>query len=46
MAHFEEALDGVTASVTPETRERYEEIERKFGKSEIDRSDDLGTAFQ
>ena len=46
MDHFEDALDQVTASVTPETRERYEEIERQFGKSEIDRSDDLGTAFQ
>jgi len=46
MAHFEDALDQVQASVTPETRERYEEIERRFGKSEIDTEDDLGTAFQ
>ena len=46
MDHFEDALEQVTASVTAETRERYDEIERKFGKSEIDRSDDLGTAFQ
>jgi transitional endoplasmic reticulum ATPase len=37
MAHFENALDEVTPSVTPETRERYEEIEQRFKKSEVER---------
>ncbi|WP_253738682.1 CDC48 family AAA ATPase [Halohasta salina] len=46
MAHFEDALDEVTASVTPETRERYEEIEREFGKSEVDTETGPGSAFQ
>ncbi|MFO7834021.1 MAG: AAA family ATPase, partial [Halohasta sp.] len=46
MAHFEDALDEVTASVTAETRERYEEIEREFGKRDVDRTDELGGAFQ
>ena len=48
MAHFEDALDEVNASVTQETRERYEEIERQFKRSEVDRPHeaDPGTAFQ
>ena len=47
MDHFEQALGQVTASVTPETRERYDEIERKFGKSDIERDEvGLGGAFQ
>ncbi|MFW5978164.1 MAG: AAA family ATPase, partial [Halohasta sp.] len=46
MDHFEDALDQVTASVTAETRERYDEIERKFGQSEVDTDDELGPAFQ
>jgi transitional endoplasmic reticulum ATPase len=37
MEHFENALDEVTPSVTPETRERYEEIEQRFKKSEVER---------
>ncbi|MFC5278221.1 CDC48 family AAA ATPase [Halorubrum rubrum] len=36
MAHFEDALDEVNPSVTPETRERYEEIEKQFRRSEVD----------
>ncbi|WP_251330930.1 CDC48 family AAA ATPase [Haloplanus pelagicus] len=34
MAHFEQALDEVTASVTDDVRERYEEIEQRFGTDE------------
>jgi transitional endoplasmic reticulum ATPase len=34
MAHFEDALDEVNPSVTPETRERYAEIEKQFQRSE------------
>jgi transitional endoplasmic reticulum ATPase len=34
MDHFEHALDEVTASVTDEVRERYEEIEQRFGTDE------------
>ncbi|SMO58116.1 CDC48 family AAA ATPase [Halorubrum cibi] len=36
MAHFEDALDEVNPSVTPETRERYAEIEKQFQRSEVD----------
>ncbi|WP_066413648.1 CDC48 family AAA ATPase [Halorubrum aethiopicum] len=36
MAHFEDALEEVNPSVTPETRERYEEIEKQFRRSEVD----------
>ena len=47
MQHFEDALDEVNPSVTPETRERYEEIEKQFRTSEVDRrGDELGPAFQ
>ena len=48
MAHFEDALDEVNPSVTPETRERYAEIEKQFKRSEVDRTPeaDPGTAFQ
>ncbi|WP_144798134.1 CDC48 family AAA ATPase [Halorubrum depositum] len=47
MAHFEDALDEVNPSVTPETRERYEEIEKQFQRSDVDRTDaEPGTAFQ
>ena len=48
MAHFEDALDEVVPSVTAETRERYEEIERQFKRSEVDRSPDAApeSAFQ
>ena len=47
MAHFENALDEVNPSVTAETRERYEEIERRFQRSEVDDSAEAGLgAFQ
>jgi len=47
MAHFEAALDEVNPSVTAETRERYEEIEKRFKRSEVDRRDaEPGAAFQ
>ncbi|EMA57801.1 CDC48 family AAA ATPase [Halorubrum lipolyticum] len=47
MQHFEDALDEVNPSVTPETRERYEEIEKQFRRSEVDRAEtEPGTAFQ
>ncbi|MFC5134535.1 MULTISPECIES: CDC48 family AAA ATPase [Haloferacaceae] len=38
MAHFEDALSEVNPSVTPETRERYEEIEKQFQRAEVDDS--------
>ena len=45
--HFEQALDEVNPSVTAETRERYEEIERQFQKSDVERDDgELGRTFQ
>ncbi|PSQ00550.1 AAA family ATPase [Halobacteriales archaeon QS_4_70_19] len=34
MDHFEQALDEVGASVDDETRERYEEIEKRFSKGQ------------
>ncbi|WP_423750745.1 CDC48 family AAA ATPase [Salinirarus marinus] len=37
MDHFEDALDQVNPSVTEETRERYEEIEQRFKRSEVER---------
>ena len=47
MAHFENALDEVNPSVTPETRERYAEIEERFQRSEVDRDEaEPGAAFQ
>ena len=36
MDHFEAALREVNPSVTPETRERYEEIEKRFQRSETE----------
>ncbi|AUX08104.1 AAA family ATPase, CDC48 subfamily [Halalkaliarchaeum desulfuricum] len=45
--HFEQALDEVNPSVTAETRERYEEIEQQFQKSDVERDDaELGRTFQ
>ncbi|MFP9059977.1 CDC48 family AAA ATPase [Natrialbaceae archaeon A-chndr2] len=45
--HFEEALDEVPPSVTPDTRERYEEIEEQFQKPEAETGDEqLGRTFQ
>ncbi len=48
MAHFESALEEVNPSVTPETRERYEEIEKQFERSDVDRpaEAEYGGAFQ
>ncbi|MFC7185513.1 CDC48 family AAA ATPase [Halorubrum yunnanense] len=47
MAHFEDALNEVNPSVTPETRERYAEIEEQFQRSDVDRTDaEPGGAFQ
>ncbi|EMA66621.1 ATPase AAA [Halorubrum aidingense JCM 13560] len=47
MAHFEAALDEVNPSVTPETRERYAEIEKQFQRSDVDRRDsEPSAAFQ
>ncbi|MEF8786372.1 MAG: CDC48 family AAA ATPase [Haloarculaceae archaeon] len=46
--HFEEALDEVRASVDEETKERYEEIEQRFGKAEaeLDTEEKVGRTFQ
>mgnify|MGYP000244713950 FL=1 len=47
MQHFEDALNEVNPSVTPETRERYEEIEKQFRRSEVESAEtEPGTAFQ
>ena len=48
MEHFEDALDEVQPSVTEETKRHYEEIERKFNRSDVDDADDpvVGEAFQ
>ncbi len=35
MAHFEEALGDVGASVTEETRQQYQEVEEEFAKSDF-----------
>ncbi|WP_255193210.1 CDC48 family AAA ATPase [Natronobeatus ordinarius] len=44
--HFEHALEEVGPSVTPETRERYEEIESEFQTAEPEPEDQLGRTFQ
>ncbi|WP_440771607.1 CDC48 family AAA ATPase [Natronorubrum sp. DTA28] len=45
--HFEHALREVLPSVTPETRERYEEIEEQFQQAEpAQEQDQLGRTFQ
>ncbi|PSP83405.1 AAA family ATPase [Halobacteriales archaeon QS_1_68_17] len=48
MDHFEAALDEVGPSVTDETRERYEEIEKRFERSErdVEETEQLGRTFQ
>jgi transitional endoplasmic reticulum ATPase len=48
MDHFETALDEVAPSVTAETKERYEEIEQRFRKSDVEResNQELGRTFQ
>ncbi|MFC4988673.1 CDC48 family AAA ATPase [Saliphagus infecundisoli] len=44
--HFEHALGEVQASVTEETRERYDEIEDQFQQAEPAEEDQLGRTFQ
>ncbi|WP_265111961.1 CDC48 family AAA ATPase [Halosolutus halophilus] len=45
--HFEKALEEVSASVTSETRERYEEIEEEFQQAEpAQEEEQLGRTFQ
>ncbi|ELK54989.1 cell division control protein 48 [Haloferax sp. BAB-2207] len=48
MDHFEDALDEIGASVTDDVRRRYEEIEERFQKSEVerDRETEVGRTFQ
>ena len=46
MDHFETALREVGASVTDETRERYDEIEQRFRTSEVGRDQETGRTFQ
>ncbi|QHS16297.1 CDC48 family AAA ATPase [Halopenitus persicus] len=48
MAHFEDALEEVVPSVTAETRDRYEEIEKRFKRSEVETEPEAtpGGAFQ
>ncbi len=45
--HFEQALSEVNPSVTPDTRERYEEIEQRFDQAEPDLDEqDVSRTFQ
>ncbi len=44
--HFEDALSEVGPSVTPETRERYEEIESEFRTEEPEPGGQVGRTFQ
>jgi transitional endoplasmic reticulum ATPase len=46
--HFEQALEEVTPSVDEETRERYDEIEKRFGKAdaEFEEDDKVSRTFQ
>jgi transitional endoplasmic reticulum ATPase len=47
MEHFESALDEVNPSVTDETRQRYEEIERRFEQHEDEVEDaQISRTFQ
>ncbi|QLG26616.1 CDC48 family AAA ATPase [Halorarum halophilum] len=48
MDHFESALDEVKPSVTPETIERYEEIEKRFRQADTAEPEEgeLGRTFQ
>ncbi|WP_435333196.1 CDC48 family AAA ATPase [Haloarchaeobius sp. TZWWS8] len=46
-AHFEHALGEVVASVTEETKSRYDEIEKRFGREAPELDDrDMGRTFQ
>ncbi|MFC6718593.1 CDC48 family AAA ATPase [Natrialbaceae archaeon GCM10025810] len=44
--HFEHALGEVNPSVTPETRERYQEIEEQFEQAEPEPAEQVGRTFQ
>ncbi|MDS0474924.1 CDC48 family AAA ATPase [Natrinema sp. 1APR25-10V2] len=44
--HFEHALEEVNASVTPETREQYEELEEEFQQAEPGQEEQVGRTFQ
>ncbi|WP_254764587.1 CDC48 family AAA ATPase [Natrinema marinum] len=44
--HFEHALGEVNASVTPETREQYEELEEEFQQAEPGGEEQVGRTFQ
>ncbi|WP_267639947.1 CDC48 family AAA ATPase [Haloarchaeobius amylolyticus] len=45
--HFEQALKEVTASVTEETKERYAEIEQRFGREQPELEErEFGRTFQ
>ena len=48
MEHFEDAMDEVGASVTPEVRERYDEIEERFNQSGVEgeTKGEVGRTFQ
>jgi transitional endoplasmic reticulum ATPase len=48
MEHFEAALDEVPPSVTQDARERYQEIEERFKKSDVERESEaeVGRTFQ
>jgi transitional endoplasmic reticulum ATPase len=48
MDHFEQALEEVGPSVTEEAKQRYEEIEERFEKSEVERGEEaeFGRTFQ
>ena len=45
-SHFEDALTEVTASVTEETRERYDEIQERFDSGEPAEEREVGRTFQ
>ncbi|WP_256299650.1 CDC48 family AAA ATPase [Haloarchaeobius salinus] len=45
--HFEHAMDEVTASVTDEVKERYDEIEQRFGREDVPTEEQqIGRTFQ
>ena len=47
MAHFEEALEEVPPSVTQESKEKYEEVEERFQKADVETEEEAGpAAFQ
>ncbi|ELY83245.1 CDC48 family AAA ATPase [Natrinema gari] len=44
--HFEHALEEVNPSVSPDTREQYEELEDEFQQAEPGQDEQLGRTFQ